>query len=121
MTKPATSIEYITMPVAIVVGATLKLITMPPSATGKDATLNDISTWPSAMAIIGTQDACCSECACEMGMAWTDMALPPADGDGRLPGVERNSYRDRFLPARLPPGRLPPGRFMPGRFPPGRL
>ena len=43
MTKPATASEYITMPVATVVGGTLKLSTMPPMATGSDATLNDIS------------------------------------------------------------------------------
>jgi hypothetical protein len=58
MTKPATAIEYITMPVATVVGATLKLFTLPLNATGKEATLNDISIWPRAMAIIGTQESC---------------------------------------------------------------
>jgi len=42
MTKPATSIEYMTIPVATVVGGTLKLDTIPPSATGKDATLKDM-------------------------------------------------------------------------------
>ena len=57
MTKPATSIEYATIPVAMVVGGTLKLFTMPPSATGSDATLKDMIIWPSAMAIIGTQDS----------------------------------------------------------------
>jgi len=46
------------MPVATVVGGTPKLFTMPLSATGNEATLKDISTWPSAMAIIGTQDSC---------------------------------------------------------------
>src|SRR4249919_2926856 len=56
MTKPATSIEYDTIPVAIVVGGTLKLSTMPPNATGNEATLKDMIAWPSAMAIIGTQD-----------------------------------------------------------------
>src|SRR5262249_61733916 len=56
MTKPATSIEYATIPVAPVVGGTLKLSTMPPSATGNEATLKDMIAWPSAMAIIGTQD-----------------------------------------------------------------
>ena len=45
------------MPVATVVGGTLKLFTMPPSATGKEATLKDMIIWPSAMAIIGTQDS----------------------------------------------------------------
>src|SRR5262245_57256581 len=29
---------------------------MPPSATGSEATLNDIIAWPRAIAIIGTQD-----------------------------------------------------------------
>jgi len=45
------------MPVAMVVGGTLKLATMPLSETGSEATLKDISTWPSAMQIIGTQDS----------------------------------------------------------------
>ena len=57
MTSPATASEYITMPVATVVGGTLKLLTIPLSATGRDATLNDINAWPSAMAIIGSQDS----------------------------------------------------------------
>ena len=43
--------------VAMVVGGTSKLATMPASDTGKAATLKDISIWPSAMAIIGTQDS----------------------------------------------------------------
>src|SRR3954451_16868455 len=63
------------MPVATVVGGTLKLLTIPPSATGSDATLNDMIIWPSAMAIIGTHDACCSVCSCEIGMACTDIVL----------------------------------------------
>ena len=49
------------MPVATVVGGTPKLFTMPPSATGSDATLKDMIIWPSAIAIIGTQDACASD------------------------------------------------------------
>jgi hypothetical protein len=57
MTKPATNIEYATIPVATVVGGTPKLFTIPPSATGKEATLKDMSIWPSAMAIIGTHDS----------------------------------------------------------------
>jgi hypothetical protein len=57
ITKPATNIEYITMPVATVVGGTLKLFTIPPIATGREATLKDMSTWPSAIAIIGTQES----------------------------------------------------------------
>ncbi len=57
ITKPATESEYMTMPVAIVVGGTSKLATMPASETGSAATLKDISTWPSAIAIIGTQDS----------------------------------------------------------------
>ena len=59
MTKPATSIEYTTIPVATVVGGTPKLSTMPPSATGREATLKDMIAWPSAMAIIGTHDCAC--------------------------------------------------------------
>ncbi len=42
MTKPATAREYITMPVAMVVGGTPKLATMPDSETGREATLNDM-------------------------------------------------------------------------------
>ena len=34
--------------------------TIPPIATGREATLNDMIIWPSAMAIIGTQDSCAS-------------------------------------------------------------
>ncbi len=62
MTKPATSMEYDTIPVATVVGGTPKLSTMPPSATGSEATLKDIIAWPSAIAIIGTQDCRASAC-----------------------------------------------------------
>ncbi len=48
---------------AIVVGGTLKLFTMPLSATGSEATLNDMIAWPSAIAIIGTHEfACRSGC-----------------------------------------------------------
>lgn len=57
ITKPATSIEYATMPVATVVGGTPKLATIPPIATGSEATLNDMIIWPSAIAIMGTHDA----------------------------------------------------------------
>src|SRR5690606_2430095 len=57
MTKPATASEYMTMPVPTVVGGTPKLLTMPPIATGREATLNDMIAWPSAIAIIGTQDS----------------------------------------------------------------
>jgi hypothetical protein len=46
----------------------------PPSATGREATLNDMIIWPSAMAIIGTQDACGSDRALGTGMDCTDMA-----------------------------------------------
>src|SRR2546428_558420 len=45
------------MPVATVVGGTAKLLTIPPSATGSEATLKDMIIWPSAIAIIGTHDA----------------------------------------------------------------
>ncbi len=59
MTKPATASEYITIPVATVVGGTLKLFTMPLSATGSEATLKDMIDWPRAITIIGTQDSRC--------------------------------------------------------------
>ncbi|HKA72221.1 MAG TPA: hypothetical protein VKE26_10465 [Xanthobacteraceae bacterium] len=59
---------------ATVVGGTPKLFTIPASATGKEATLNDMIIWPSAMAIIGTQDACGSDRALATGMECTDMA-----------------------------------------------
>jgi hypothetical protein len=42
--------------VATVVGGTLKLFTIPPIATGREATLNDMIDCPKAMAIIGSQD-----------------------------------------------------------------
>ena len=45
------------MPVPTVVGGTLKLWTMPPIETGSAATLNDITAWPSAIAIIGIHDS----------------------------------------------------------------
>ena len=45
------------IPVATVVGGTSKLCTMPLKATGSEATLNDISAWPSAIAISGSQDS----------------------------------------------------------------
>src|SRR5215813_12307368 len=61
MTKPATSIEYATMPVAIVVGGTEKASTIPLSATGNEATLKDMIIWPSAIAIIGTHDSRASD------------------------------------------------------------
>ena len=57
MTKPATASEYMTIPVPIVVGGTPKLRTIPPIETGREATLNDMIAWPSAIAIIGTQDS----------------------------------------------------------------
>ncbi|MNV99618.1 hypothetical protein D3C71_1950040 [compost metagenome] len=44
------------MPVATVVGGTPNVSTMPPMATGRDATLYDIITCANAMAIMGTQD-----------------------------------------------------------------
>ena len=69
MTKPATSMEYATMPVATVVGGTPKLFTMPLIATGKDATLKDMIIWPSAMAIIGTQDSCGTSAVAVLGAA----------------------------------------------------
>ena len=49
-----------TIPVAIVVGGTPKLFTIPPSATGNEATLKDMIIWPNAMAIIGTHDSLAS-------------------------------------------------------------
>ncbi|MGX1328647.1 hypothetical protein AB7M56_003146 [Bradyrhizobium elkanii] len=39
------------------VGGTPKLATIPPIATGNDATLNDMIIWPTAIAIMGTHDA----------------------------------------------------------------
>jgi hypothetical protein len=39
MTKPATASEYMTIPLATVVGGTPKLFTMPLKATGKEETL----------------------------------------------------------------------------------
>src|SRR5215470_10097234 len=85
MTKPATSIEYVTIPVATVVGATLKLSTIPPRATGREATLKDMIAWPSAMAIIGTQDSCARASVPVLEMAWTDMTSLPV----RICGAER--------------------------------
>ena len=38
-------------------GGTPKLRTIPPMETGREATLNDMIAWPSAIAIIGTQDS----------------------------------------------------------------
>src|ERR1700742_4075179 len=35
---------------------------MPPKATGRDATLNDMIAWPNAIAIMGTHDARSSIC-----------------------------------------------------------
>jgi hypothetical protein len=84
MTKPATSIEYATIPVATVVGGTPKLFTMPPIATGNEATLNDMIDCPKAMAIIGTHDACGSDSAPAAEIACTVMSLLQAwwtDGD----------------------------------------
>ena len=57
MTKPETPSEYITIAVPTVVGGVLKLSTMPPIETGRAATLKDISVWPMAMTIIGSQDS----------------------------------------------------------------
>src|SRR5271169_1383409 len=62
------------MPVATVVGGTPKLFTMPLMATGKDATLKDMIIWPSAMAIIGTQDSCGTSAVAVLGAAWADMS-----------------------------------------------
>src|ERR1051326_7016994 len=71
------------MAVATVVGGTPKLFTMTPSATGSDATLNDMIIWPSAIAIIGAQDACASDCASGIETACTDMGFLRSDGDFR--------------------------------------
>ena len=79
MTRPATASEYITIPVATVVGGTLKLCTIPPIATGKEATLNDINAWPSAMATIGSQDSACSMSATEFETASDAMVFCPPD------------------------------------------
>ena len=70
---------------ATVVGGTLKLLTMPPSATGSDATLKDIRICPSAMVIIGTQEACEEACdeacdaACEEACEETCASEPGLD------------------------------------------
>ena len=66
-----------TIPVATVVGGTLKLSTIPPMATGRDATLNDISTWPNAMATIGTQESCASDSVCRVEIVCVVMAFSP--------------------------------------------
>jgi hypothetical protein len=60
ITNPDTPIEYITIAVPTVVGAVLKLFTMPLIETGMAATLNDINICPIAMTIIGNQGSCVS-------------------------------------------------------------
>jgi len=77
MTRPATASEYMTIPVATVVGGTLNVATIPPMATGRDATLNDISTWPNAMATIGTQESCASDSVCRVEIVCVVMAFSP--------------------------------------------
>jgi hypothetical protein len=59
------------------VGGTPKLFTMPLIATGKDATLKDMIIWPSAMAIIGTQDSCDVAAALVPGVDCADIFFPP--------------------------------------------
>ncbi len=78
-TKPATSMEYETIPVATVVGGTPKLLTIPPSATGSEATLKDMIAWPSAIAIIGTQDSLVS-----LADAADAVAVAKVEQGGRL-------------------------------------
>ena len=80
------------MPVAIVVGGTPKLFTIPAIATGKEATLNDMIIWPSAIAIIGTQDAWGSDRALVTDMECTDMTLLPAYDDQRRPRVTARNF-----------------------------
>src|SRR4029079_1230047 len=74
------------MPVAIVVGGTPKLFTMPPSATGRDDTLDDMIAWPSAMAIMGIQDAFSPACT------WLTVVVPVIDilVIDRPEGMQRN-------------------------------
>src|SRR5262245_22748399 len=88
------------MPVAIVVGGTPKLFTIPPSATGSEATLNDMIICPSAIAIIGTQDAFSSDWSAETGIACTDMPCSRSNGGRRdaNPCVSSNfSVRDEEI------------------------
>jgi hypothetical protein len=102
MTKPATASEYITIPVATVVGGTLKLFTMPLSATGSEATLKDISAWPRAIAIIGTQDSRCPVSEPGRASSWWSWHL-------------FLSYVRFFFPGAMPGGaprvRVPAGRI----------
>src|SRR5262245_46087697 len=71
------------MPVAIVVGGTPKLFTIPLSATGRETTLKDMIICASAIATIGTQDAFTSDCSAGTGMACTDMPSSRSNGDWR--------------------------------------
>ncbi len=58
--NPETPNEYKTIAVPTVVGWVSKLSTMPPIETGKAATLNDMSAWPMAITIMGSQESRCS-------------------------------------------------------------
>ena len=53
-----------------VVGCVSKLATMPLIDTGSAATLNDISIWPIAMMIIGSQESRASFCSSGLAAAF---------------------------------------------------
>jgi hypothetical protein len=67
------SIECATVPAATVVSGTPMLFTMQLSATGKDATLQEMIIWRSATAIIGIQDSCDVSTVAVLGADWGDM------------------------------------------------
>ena len=103
MTKPATASEYMTMPVATVVGGTSKLFTMPPSETGSEATLKDMITWPSAMTIIGIQDSRASVAGCVVSrvvlVSWVHAAQASGcDTNRSMPRLLRQEFRDQLAP-----------------------
>ena len=83
------------MPVAIVVGGTPKLFTMPLNATGKDATLNDMIICPSAMAIIGTQDSRGSAMACVPNADCTVIFFLPLGSSSATNGLWPNHFRKK--------------------------
>jgi hypothetical protein len=88
MTKPATASPYMTIAVPTVVGGTLKLWTMPPIATGREATLNDMIAWPRAIAIIGTQDSLVSAWGLAGAAATVVMGRRPPGQDLAGPAAE---------------------------------
>src|SRR6187397_1211806 len=92
------------MPVATVVGGTPKLLTMPPSATGSEATLKDMIIWPSAIAIIGTHDSRASariapidiECVAMPSSRAARFSDRPARGLGELLLTSASIFRLRY-------------------------